>query len=199
MTEFVANHAWIGGVFASGYLIRWAHTLWDQWREQRRQQHKYQLRQRDQAEVTRILTGLDVDVTKVNNYTVTRSPLARDYTWDDLDKEDHLPATAWERAVMPRNDDEQAWLNGPRRSLREWWHDWWLLTTPRTPEQVALEVYEKAVLAGGEVYVGHHRADGYTPHQVECLNTHTSEFPSLRHLRTGWRTTQSPVPAEVLT
>lgn len=204
MTEFLSNHVWVGGVFVSGYLIRWAHTLWRGWVDRHRSLRLHQLRARDQAEVTRILTGLDSDepttlLPPINSHLVSRSPMVKSRIWTDLDQEDHLPATVWERAVIPYSDDETAWLNTPHRGLRQWWDDMWQASKPRTPQQVALEAYETAVLMGGETYTGHHRADGYTPRQVYCLNTHTAEFPSLRYLRTGWRNTSSLLPAEVLT
>jgi hypothetical protein len=194
-------HYWWAVVIgcAMGYLIRWIQDSWDELSmnlDSRRQN-------RDREEVTRILNGLHVidevpppmPVPMSPPPTITRSPMVS--TWDNV----NIPATGWDRALIPVAPVDADWPNEPsaRRSLRQWWADMVEETKPRSPEQVALQVYEDAVLADGELYAGQHRVDGYNGYQVAALNTATAEYPSLCHLRTDWRDVPLPVPAEVIT
>ena len=198
MTKFIASNAWICGIFLGGYLIRWSQSLYGQWYQEYKVKRTEKLRAWERSEVRRMLDGFEelTESKRNSGPHVAVSPLAR---WNELDVDSQIPSTVWDRAGYLRSDDEEAWINAPGRTWRQWWVDWKEATKPRTPEQVATRVYEEVVLEGGELYQGRHRVDGYTEREVACLNTHTAEFPSLRHLRTNWKHNSAPVPAEVLT
>lgn len=193
----------VGAVF--GYALHLtqaaAHDVLASWRAERRDRKL--LAQHE--DITRILTGIELDTTKAMSFTVenpvpsasTRqispSPLVlAGYRYEERVAED------WDYVgYRPPTQVEPPQADASGRTWRQRIADFWEAGKPRSPEQVALQAYEDAVLEQGELYEGAHRADGYTQRQVRALNTATGEFPSLRHLRRGWNNNQAPVPAEV--
>ena len=190
----IVEYWWAVGIgVASGYLLRMTHEVWLLLWRMAKETRAWRRTQREQAEVTRILEGIEITTEDAYpSLMIAKSPLVKHHWHHEEDS-----VTGWERATFVHAPDVD--LPTQRRTLRQWWADLWADATPRTPEQVALQAYEDAVLAAGELHQGRHRADGYTEREVACLNTHTAEYPSLRHLRTGWRNVPVPVPAEVLT
>ena len=175
-------------------VIASARMVVHHWRKLRQEQRQLA----DMEDVTRILTGLEVpapqdtlvlDARLEGARRIAHSPLAG-YQYAGGGRHHRDPDDATDEAPSVEQD------KGPG-GLRGWLSRHWAATAPRTPEQVALVAYERAVLAHGETYDGSHRSDGYTPHEVNALNTATGEFPSLRYLRRGWNYTKAPVPAEV--
>lgn len=185
-------HYWwaVGIGCLAGYLIRWMQDSWDDLKIDRVAKR----RNREWDEIHRILDGIEDAPISPAVPAITKSPLVG---WDSWD----LPATGWDRALVPVAPGDHQWPDqepSARRSLRQWWDDMLKATEPRTAEQVALQVYEDVVLASGPIYHGQHRTDGYTVKQVTALNTATGEYPSLRYLRSDWRDVPLPVPAEVI-
>lgn len=192
--DILANH-WtpVGIAVFGGYGLRLLQNIISDLIWQAREEREQRQIVHDTVEIERILAGIEeVSQTQVMELErpISRSPLVAP----------NMGAPDWGPAYF---------LEGPKHLANEWPQieetirvPWWTRVRnafieygPRTPEQVAAEVYEQE--AGISPYRARHRAEDYTPQELKIVLTPTTEFPKIRELSPHWDRVPVPQPVEV--